>query len=410
MRKGSLTMTDKITPINEADENESLDRSDLNVGGRSKNNKMLIIVAFLIVSISVLFAGIYFTFRNVTEVVAVEPKPENSNYIAGADKSRLDDSNDYFEQLRKEKARKEALEKDKVEKFEKAKKELEAEMKRAQERAAPVQRSTQPEPQVQRARVEQPEPAPYTSSRSRGNATPEQRKLTGDVLINIGGRSSFSEPEAPKSFSRSFNAFEFENGYANLRDKGSLDFMLIHGTSLPCALYTQIISDYEGFVTCRITQDVYSANGATLLVEKGSVVSGTQSVAMQQGKARIFTTWGDIETPLGVKIRIDSLGAGSLGAAGIDAWVDNHFAQRFGGAILLSFVDDALGALSEKLADQEGASFDNSTQNGSDMASKALDSSINIKPTGYAFIGQRINILVARDIDMSSVYRFGDGE
>jgi type IV secretion system protein VirB10 len=182
--------------------------------------------------------------------------------------------------------------------------------------------------------------------------------------------------------------------------------MLIHGTSLPCALYTQIISDYEGFVTCRITQDVYSANGAALLIEKGSMVSGTQSVAIEQGKARIFTSWADVETPLGVSIRIDSLGTGQLGAAGIEAWVDNHFKQRFGGAILLSFIDDALGALSDKVAGGGGVGVDNSTQNGSDMASKALESSIDIKPTGYAFIGQRINILVARDIDMSAIYRF----
>ncbi len=64
------------------------------------------------------------------------------------------------------------------------------------------------------------------------------------------------------------------------------------------------------------------------------------------GKSRIFTNWADIETPLGVSIQIDSLGTGALGASGHEAWVDNHFAERFGGAILLSFVDDALGALS----------------------------------------------------------------
>lgn len=406
-------MSDKITSINDADENENLDldRSDLNVGGRAKNNKMLIVVLFLVVSIAIVFVGLYLTFRNISTVVETEPAEADSNYSAGADKSRLDDSDDYFAELRKEKARKEAVEKEKLKKIEDAKKELNAQIERAKARSVPVNRSTAPAPvpAVQRQANVRPEPRTRTS---RGNSvTPEQRKLSGDVLINVGGaRSSLLEPNAPKAFSKSFNAFEFENGYASLRDKGSLDFMLLHGTSLPCALYTQIISDYEGFVTCRTTQDVYSANGATLLVEKGSLVSGTQSVAMQQGKARIFTTWGDIETPLGVKIRVDSLGAGSLGAAGIDAWVDSHFAERFGGAIMLSFVDDALGALSEKLADQEGASFDNSTDNASDMASKALDSSINIKPTGYAYIGQRINILVARDIDMSNVYRFGNGE
>jgi len=207
----------------------------------------------------------------------------------------------------------------------------------------------------------------------------------------------------------SLTTADFTNGVAYKRKSGGLDFLMIHGTSIPCALVTQIISDYEGIVKCQVIQDVYSANGSALLVERGSSISGTQKVALEQGKSRIFTNWSTIETPHGVSIRIDSLGTGALGAAGSEAWVDNHYAQRFGGAILLSFVDDALGALSEKLSSKDDVQFDNSTQNASDMAAKALDSSINIAPTGYAYIGQRINILVARDIDMSGVYQFSNG-
>ena len=38
------------------------------------------------------------------------------------------------------------------------------------------------------------------------------------------------------------------------------------------------------------------------------------------------------------------------------------------------------------------------------MAEIALENSINIQPTGYALQGQLVNILVARDIDFSSIY------
>ncbi|MCT7947693.1 type IV secretion system protein VirB10 [Shewanella sp. SP1W3] len=225
-------------------------------------------------------------------------------------------------------------------------------------------------------------------------------------MVNYAGEKAAGTPK--REYDNRFNASSFADGSVALRKAGALDFLLIHGTAIPCALYTQIISDYEGFVTCRVTQDIYSANGAALLVERGSMVSGTQKVAMELGKARIFTNWADIETPKGVSIRIDSLGTGALGASGHEAWVDNHFAERFGGAILLSFVDDALGALSASASKDSEVQFDNSTKNASDMASKALEASINIAPTGYSYIGQRINILIARDIDMSSVYQFED--
>ena len=38
------------------------------------------------------------------------------------------------------------------------------------------------------------------------------------------------------------------------------------------------------------------------------------------------------------------------------------------------------------------------------MASKVLDANINIAPTGYVKPGTVINVIVAQDIDFSSVY------
>lgn len=55
-----------------------------------------------------------------------------------------------------------------------------------------------------------------------------------------------------------------------------------------------------------------------------------------------FVNWSDIDTPYGVRVRIDSLGTDSLGASGVNVWVDEKWGKRFGGAILLSFIQDAL--------------------------------------------------------------------
>uniref|UniRef100_UPI000AC60665 TrbI/VirB10 family protein n=1 Tax=Vibrio harveyi TaxID=669 RepID=UPI000AC60665 len=66
----------------------------------------------------------------------------------------------------------------------------------------------------------------------------------------------------------------FAMGHASKRKQGGLDFLLKHGSIVPCALYSQVISDYQGIVMCRVTQDVYSANGKALLVERGSLLTG----------------------------------------------------------------------------------------------------------------------------------------
>ena len=403
-------MTDKIEGIHDTPK----DRKELNVGGRTKNKKMLIIIIFLVVGFGVLITAVSFAFNklsNSSEAV-VTTSESDDNFIAGAKNSVLDDSNNFFAAIRKDKERKDNK------KANEEKKKLESQL--AQQLAV-LEEAKNPKPKTAKTVkkhsdrvIEKPIVKPTVKTKNAKSSkkktlSPRERKMQGNVVIGKKSkRRSGGKPS--KTYSSSFNAFSFKNGEAGVRKKGSLDFLLIHGSSLPCALYTQIISDYEGFVTCRITQDVYSANGAVLLIEKGSLVSGTQSVAMELGKARIFTTWADIETPLGASIRIDSLGTGQLGAAGIDAWIDNHYEQKFGGAILLSFVEDVVGALGQKLSEKAETNVDNSTQNASDMASKALESSINIQPTGYAFIGQKINILVARDIDMSSIYSLEAGE
>ncbi|MFA0073417.1 TrbI/VirB10 family protein [Vibrio cyclitrophicus] len=399
-------MSDKIPSIDAP----TKDRESLNVGGQEKKkNKSAVIGAFLLIGLAVIVVSALFAFGQFDEPEIVEPTVADTNFNAGFDKSALDDSNNYFDEMERQKEREEAAEKARLAR---AQAQIEAQQQAEADKAKPpvvVERKTNTPPR-------QPEPRVAQSSRnnsSRGSSnknappTPEQRKLMGAVTLDFGGDQSLSA-SPPPDYDNSFNASSFANGSASLRKAGALDFMLIHGTAIPCALYTQIISDYQGFVTCRVTQDVYSANGAALLVERGSLVSGTQNVAMELGKARIFTNWADIETPLGVSIRIDSLGTGALGASGHEAWVDNHFSERFGGAIMLSFVDDALGALSAQASDNSNIQFDNSTENAGNMAEKALEATINIAPTGYSFIGQRINILVARDIDMSSIYHWGE--
>lgn len=365
-------MSDKIPSVAESQNN---DRSALNVGGRNSKHKSLVIILLVLLSVVIVIVAVSISFNQMNEKIQeVETVDEGDNFIAGLDKSVLEESNNYFTTL------KTTVENE----------------KKKEEKNIKFEALVEPTPVV----VVKSKPTSSTSELP----TPEQRKHNGGVTVVLESVSS-SSPSSRENDS-SFNASSFEDGTVSLRKAGALDFMLIHGTVIPCALYTQIISDYEGFVTCRVTQDIYSANGSALLVERGSMVSGTQKVAMEQGKGRIFTSWADIETPLGVSIRIDSLGAGALGATGSEAWVDNHFSERFGAAILLSFVDDALSALSNEASKDNNVQFDNSTDNASDMASKALDSSINISPTGYTYIGQRINILVARDIDMSSVYDF----
>lgn len=193
----------------------------------------------------------------------------------------------------------------------------------------------------------------------------------------------------------------YPNG--TVQQRSSVKYLLARGTTIPCTMRERVVTNYPGGVMCIINRDVYSADGSVLLMGKGSTVNGERKVAMAAGVAKVFVAWGDVETTDHAHVQFDSLAADALGGAGLDAWIDRHLLERFGGAVLLSFADDAFKALGNSTSNSE-VSFDSSTNNATDMASIALENSINIPNTGYVKQAAETNILVARDVDFTSVY------
>lgn len=231
------------------------------------------------------------------------------------------------------------------------------------------------------------------------------RKASGDVLgyqaeARPAGQQG-SQPDRPSTLGNMLATERHQNGVAYVRQ--SRKFLLMRGTNIACTLLPRVVTNYASQPTCMVNEDVYSPEGI-VLIDRGSKVLGEQRIAMRAGIGKVFIGWGDIETDNGVSINIDSMAADQLGGSGVDAWIDNHYMKRFGGAIMLSFVDDLFEIAANKAADTE-YNFEASTDNASSMAQIALESSINIEPTGYIMPGKQINIIVARDVDFTHIYK-----
>lgn len=52
------------------------------------------------------------------------------------------------------------------------------------------------------------------------------------------------------------------------------NLLLPKGTFIGCSLDTRLVSSIKGGISCTISENVYSSNGATLLIEKGSKMTG----------------------------------------------------------------------------------------------------------------------------------------
>jgi len=163
-------------------------------------------------------------------------------------------------------------------------------------------------------------------------------------------------------------------------------------------LQTAMDSTTPGYVSCLIPRDVMSDNGAVVLLEKGTKVLGEYRSTLKQGQRRLFVLWTRAVTPAGVAIALASPAADPLGRAGFDGEIDTHFWDRFGGALLLSIVDDAAYAVA---GPNNGSTI---TRLPSDAAGIAVQNSINIPPSLRKAQGSEVSIFVAQDFDFSGVY------
>ena len=190
----------------------------------------------------------------------------------------------------------------------------------------------------------------------------------------------------------------------------SPDALLVRGTYLRCILETRIITDFAGYTSCLLTEPVYSINGRTLLLPKGSKIYG--SYGGGPVGERVEVIWDRITTPNGIDVAMSSPGIDGLGGAGMPGQYSAHWGSRIASALMISLIADAF-----KYAAAENGP-ETTTITGSGLAVQSPYESATARqmerlagealsqrrpPTVTINQGTRINVYVAKDVDFTDV-------
>ena len=179
--------------------------------------------------------------------------------------------------------------------------------------------------------------------------------------------------------------------------------LLPKGAFIDCTLETAVDSTLPGMTTCVTATDTFGADGKVVLLERGTKLVGETRGEVSQGSARVFVLWTEARTPTGVVVPLASPGTDELGRSGVAGEVNRHFWQRFGAAILVSVIDGAVSGAVQGAAHGGGTVI--YTPSGSEqIVTETLKGTMSIPPTVAIRNGERIQILVARDLDFRSVY------
>jgi type IV secretion system protein VirB10 len=224
--------------------------------------------------------------------------------------------------------------------------------------------------------------------------------------------------DANRRFLDNASANDVERSRANRIDR--TDALIPQGAMIRATLETAVQSDLPGMVRAITTEDVYSFDGRRILLPKATMLTGEYRAILTRGQTRVFMVWTRALRSDGVSLSLGSYGTDALGRSGVTGEVDEHYAERFGAAIVLSIVGGAssfltgLGQATQSTTTTSGVqtaaqqaqsqSAQTVSQTFADMANSTLKEQMTIPPTINIDQGTPIIVFVRRDLDFSSLY------
>lgn len=202
-------------------------------------------------------------------------------------------------------------------------------------------------------------------------------------------------------------------GQVNATRLSRPDYTLTAGQLIEATLETAINSQLPGFVRAVTSRDVYSMDGSSVLVPKGSVLMGQYaSSGLKQTQTRILITWTRVQLPDGITATLNSPSTDNLGRGGVRAdSINRHLIERFGGSLLFSVLGSVTANSGVNDSDEYNAAQQyrmNIVQSLQKTSGEWLNQNATLPPALRLHQGKSIKVFVSKDINFFDVLKKGN--
>jgi len=185
----------------------------------------------------------------------------------------------------------------------------------------------------------------------------------------------------------------------------NMHLLLRRNTMFHCVVEQPINTAVPGPISCITADDIMSADGSVILIEKGAEVSGEVMNSPVDGENLVFIGFDEVITQDGLPIYFDGSAGDTLGMSGVPGKVNEHFWRKIKAALLLTTIEVG-GQIAENQTQKSGTT--NVSLNGSygnQLGQQALQNDLNIRPSLYDPQANVITITVRQDIPFDKIYQ-----
>src|SRR5262249_30309528 len=189
------------------------------------------------------------------------------------------------------------------------------------------------------------------------------------------------------------------------------EYTLVPGaTKLPCVVETVVNSDVPGYLTAKVSTNVYdTATGRHLLVPQGSTILGhDRSQDLLYGNARLDTVSLTLAFPDGRSIDLGKAPiTDQAGVAGLTGDVNQHYLRLLGAVFIGGALRGGMQAMQTSIASAGGVEqvAVGMGSLGNQAVGQRVGRALDTRPTILVAAGQLCNVLLVKEVRLPALWQ-----